>query len=290
MTTKTKLVKTSGQSASRSTAVVRSDVAIELSHVSQAFGDQRVLRDVSFHVRRGETLALIGESGCGKSVTTKLLAGLLAVQSGDVLWDGRSVRDRDAAELRRDRLRMGYLFQGAALFDSMSVFENVAFGLRENTTLRDAQIHEVVADRLREVGLSIDVGKKHPADLSGGMRKRVGLARALAMSPDVMFYDEPTTGLDPIMSGVINDLILQTQQRRKVTSIVVTHDMTTVRHVADHVIMLFPLAKLRPEEPQVVFSGTSDDVFASSDPRVAPFVGFGVHPLTANGQIKESDR
>ncbi|WP_010587584.1 ABC transporter ATP-binding protein [Schlesneria paludicola] len=280
MATKTKLVKTGGPTATRGTATVRSDVAVELSHVSHAFGDQQVLRDLSFRVRRGETLALIGESGCGKSVTTKLLAGLLAVQAGDVLWDGRSVRDRDVAELRRDRLRMGYLFQGAALFDSMSVFENIAFGLRENTALRDAQIREIVADRLREVGLSMDVGNKHPADLSGGMRKRVGLARALAMSPDVMFYDEPTTGLDPIMSGVINDLILQTQQRRKVTSIVVTHDMTTVRHVADQVVMLYPLAKLKPDERQMVFSGTGDDVFASGDPRVAPFVGNGVRPST----------
>lgn len=246
--------------------------AAELLGVSQWFGTQQVLRDISFQVHRGETLVLIGESGCGKSVTTKLLAGLMAPTDGDVLWDGRSVRDRKASEMRRDRLRLGYLFQGAALFDSQSVFENVAFGLRENTTLREMQIREIVSDRLREVGLSDAVGDKRPSDLSGGMKKRVGLARALAMSPEIMIYDEPTTGLDPVMSGVINELILQTQQRRQVTSIVVTHDMTTVHKVADRVIMLFALAQLRADDSQIVFEGTREELFSNDDPRIAGFV------------------
>ena len=247
-------------------------IAAEFSNVGQSFGQQQVLRNISLKVRQGETLVLIGESGCGKSVTTKLLAGLLEPTTGDVLWHGRSVRSRNAVEMRRDRLKLGYLFQGAALFDSMNVYENIAFGLRENTKMREPQIAEIVRDRLREVGLAETDGHKRPADLSGGMKKRVGLARALAMSPDIIFYDEPTTGLDPVMSGVIDDLIVQTQQRRQVTSIVVTHDMTTVRRVADRVIMLYPLGKLDRTESQIVFEGPCDEIFATNDERVSRFV------------------
>jgi phospholipid/cholesterol/gamma-HCH transport system ATP-binding protein len=169
-------------------------------------------------------------------------------------------------------LRFGYLFQGAALFDSLSVFENIAFGLRENFTLREPEIRTNVFDRLREVGLGDHVADKRTGELSGGMRKRVGLARALAMSPDVMFYDEPTTGLDPVMSGVIDELILQTQERRRVTSIVVTHDMSTVRRVADRVVMLYPLARLTADESQIVFQGSCEQLFESGDPRVSQFV------------------
>lgn len=247
-------------------------VMAELSHVDRSFGRQPVLRDLSLQVRRGKTVVLIGESGCGKSVTTKLLAGLLEPDSGDVLWEDRPIRKRSTDEMRRDRLRLGYVFQGAALFDSLSVFENIAFGLRENKSLPESEIQTIVNDRLREVGLAGSVGNKRTSDLSGGMRKRVGLARALAMSPDLMFYDEPTTGLDPVMSGVIDELILQTQERRHVTSVVVTHDMTTVRRVADHVIMLYPLSRLSRDEPQIVFEGSRDELFATDDRRVAQFV------------------
>lgn len=200
------------------------------------------------------------------------------------------MRRRNTAEMHRDRLRMGYLFQGAALFDSMSVFENIAFGLRENTQLREVQIREIVSDRLREVGLAREVGEKRPADLSGGMKKRVGMARALAMSPEVMFYDEPTTGLDPLMSGVINDLILQTQQRRQVTSVVVTHDMTTVRQVADRVVMLYPLGKLQPQESQIVFQGTCDEAFASEDPRIAQFVHADIGSSLSRRSFKDQSK
>ena len=154
----------------------------------------------------------------------------------------------------------------------MNVFENIAFGLRENTTLTESQIQQIVHERLREVGLTDNVIHKRPSDLSGGMKKRVGLARALAMSPDIVFYDEPTTGLDPIMSGVINDLIIQTQARRHVTSVVVTHDMNTVRLVADRVIMLFPQNGLAADESQIIFEGSPHEVFESDNPRVSQFV------------------
>ena len=247
-------------------------VTARLSHVCMSFASQMVLRDISLQVKQGETLVLIGESGCGKSVTTKLLARLLEPTSGQVLWQDRPVRNRNSAEMRRDRLKLGYLFQGAALFDSLNVFENVAFSLRENTRMREPEIREIVFDRLREVGLSDNVSGKRTSELSGGMKKRVGLARALAMSPDVVFYDEPTTGLDPIMSGVINELIAQTQERRQVTSVVVTHDMTTVRRVADRVVMLYPLGRLQPDEPQIVFEGSCEEAFAADDPRVSRFV------------------
>jgi len=245
---------------------------IELHNVTRRFGSQTILRDVTLRVRRGETLVIIGESGCGKSVTMKLMMDLIPPSAGEVLWDGRPVRQRSDREIAQERLRFGYVFQMAALFDSMTVFENVAFGLRQNTRTPDEQVRQIVVDRLRDVGLPSGVCEKKPAELSGGMRKRVGLARALAMDPEVVLYDEPTTGLDPIMSDVINELILQTRTQKNVTSVVVTHDMQTVRKVADRVVMLFPLSRLNPDEPQIVFEGTAEEAFACTDPRVHQFI------------------
>lgn len=245
---------------------------IEFRHVSRRFGSQEVLRDVCFEIERGETVAIIGESGCGKSVTMKLLIGLVGPTSGQVLLDARPLSDRSERELTRERLRFGYLFQSAALFDSLSVAENVAFGLRQNSQHSEQEIEQMVLQRLHEVGLPASVRAKKPAELSGGMKKRVGLARALALAPEIILYDEPTTGLDPIMSDVINGLITQTRDRRPNTSIVVTHDMVTVGRVADRVLMLYPLTRLQPDEPQIIFNGTPAEAFSSSDPRVYQFV------------------
>jgi len=164
------------------------------------------------------------------------------------------------------------VFQQAALFDSLTVADNVAFGLRQNTRMREPEIARVVRDRLRDVGLPEVAAGKKPAELSGGMRKRVGLARALALSPEVMLYDEPTTGLDPIMSDVINELILQARERHPITSIVVTHDMVTVGRTVDRVIMLYPLPRLGPDESQIIFDGTPAEAFSAADPRVYQFV------------------
>ena len=245
----------------------------ELRNVSKRFGTQPVLRDISLEVRAGETLVIIGESGCGKSVTLKLLMNLLRPESGTVTWDGRPLGSLSDRVMTRERLRFGYLFQSAALFDSMSVFENVAFGLRQNTRMPEDQIQAIVRERLKDVGLRADVvADKMPAQLSGGMRKRVGLARALALDPEVILYDEPTTGLDPIMSDVINELILQTRERRPVTSIVVTHDMVTVQKVATRIVMFYPLSRLRPDQSQIIFEGTSDEAFDSPDRRISQFV------------------
>ncbi|HLJ93236.1 MAG TPA: ABC transporter ATP-binding protein [Gemmataceae bacterium] len=251
----------------------KSDAAlVALEHVSVQFGSQRILRDIGLAVQRGETLVVIGESGCGKTVLLKLMIGLLRPAAGRVLFDGRVLADLSDRELTRQRLRFGFLFQGAALFDSLTVFENVAFSLREQGRLTEHEIEDRVRQRLQEVGLPAEVEAKKPAELSGGMKKRVGLARALAIDPEVMLYDEPTTGLDPIMSDVINELILQTRRRRPVTSIVVTHDMRTVQKVADRVIMLHPLGRLRPGESQILFSGSPAELHDCPDPRVRQFV------------------
>jgi len=245
---------------------------IEMAGVSQWFGSQMVLRDISLSIKEGETLVIIGESGCGKSVTLKLMMALIEPSRGRLSWRGRSLKNRRESELAKERLRFGFLFQGAALFDSMSVYDNVAFGLRQNTDLSEQRIRAIVQDRIKEVGLKPGVCERKPADLSGGMKKRVALARALAMEPEVMFYDEPTTGLDPVMSDVINELILRTHDRGHVTSIVVTHDMRTVDRVADRVVMLCPVAQVPENESQILFEGTAAELMASTDPRVDQFV------------------
>jgi phospholipid/cholesterol/gamma-HCH transport system ATP-binding protein len=234
-------------------------------------------------VKRGQNLVVIGESGCGKTVMLKLIVGLLRPTSGRVLFDGEVLAELNDRELTRQRLRIGFLFQGAALFDSLNVFDNVAFGMRANG-VGETEASERVRQRLREVGLVGSVETKMPAELSGGMRKRVGLARALALNPEIMLYDEPTTGLDPIMSDVINELVLRARTRQPMTSVVVTHDMKTVRRVADRVIMLYPLARLNETEPQVLFDGSLADLECCADPRVKAFVeGDARGRMEANG-------
>jgi phospholipid/cholesterol/gamma-HCH transport system ATP-binding protein len=245
---------------------------IRFDGVAMHFGPQRVLRDISLTIPRGQTLVVIGESGCGKTVLLKLIIGLLAPSAGRVTFDGQVLVDLSDRELTRQRLRFGFLFQGAALFDSLDVFDNVAFGLRIQGQRVETEIREIVRQRLQEVGLPANVEVKKPAELSGGMKKRVGLARALALSPEVMLYDEPTTGLDPIMTDVINELIRQTRQRHPVTSIVVTHDLKTVTKVADRIVMLYPLSRLNPGESQILFDGTPEQLHLCQDPRVVQFV------------------
>jgi len=245
---------------------------IRLDRVSVEFGRQRVLHDVTLHIPRGQTVVVIGESGCGKTVLLKLIIGLLRPTAGSVTFDGRVLADLSDRDLTQERLRFGFLFQGAALFDSLTVYDNVAFGLREQRKLSEKKIEETVRGRLQEVGLPRGIDTKKPVELSGGMKKRVGLARALAMNPEVMLYDEPTTGLDPIMSDVINELILQTREKHPVTSIVVTHDMKTVHKVADRVLMLCPLARVRAGEAQVLYDGPPDGLATHGDERVRQFV------------------
>ena len=245
---------------------------VELEHVSMRFRRHEVLRDVSLRVLPGETVCVIGESGCGKTVMLKLMIGLLRPTEGVVRFDGRDLASLDEREMVGVRLRFGFVFQMAALFDSLTIFDNVAFGPREHNLFDRETLEKVVAERLQEVGLPLGLEHKKPAELSGGQRKRVGLARALALDPEVMLYDEPTTGLDPIMTDVINELILQTQSAKKATSVVVTHEMKTVAKVADRVVMLYPLPRLRPDEPQMIYDGPPDDLERNPDDRVRQFV------------------
>jgi phospholipid/cholesterol/gamma-HCH transport system ATP-binding protein len=245
---------------------------IELNDLSVAFGRQPVLRDLTLSVPPGQTLAVIGESGCGKTVLLKAIIGLLPPTSGHVVFDGRRIDQLSDRELTAQRARFGFVFQNAALFDSMTVAENIAFPLCENRHMRRQQAERFVNERLAEVGLPTAVKPKRPAQLSGGMRKRVGLARALVMNPEVLLYDEPTTGLDPIMSDVINELIVRTRSQHHVTSIVVTHDMKNAQKVANRIVMLYPLSRLAPNEPQIIFDGTPQEIVQSKDKRVSQFV------------------
>ena len=245
---------------------------IQLDQVEIHFGHQSVLRDISLTIPRGQTLAVIGESGCGKTVLLKTIIGLLRPAFGSVSFDGRDLAALGEKELTRQRIRFGFLFQQAALFDSMTIAQNVAFPLRQHSSKSPEEIRGIVLARLAEVGLPENILSKKPAELSGGMRKRVGLARALALEPEVILYDEPTTGLDPIMADVINELILGTRKHHPVTSIVVTHDMRTAQKVADRVVMLYPLSRLSTGEPQILYDGPADRIGRADDSRVSQFV------------------
>ena len=238
------------QDATPSMSQTTEEHLIELNDVSVQFGRQTVLRSLSLSIPAGQTVAIIGESGCGKTVLMKTIIGLVNPSKGHVRFDGQHLRQLDEQELARQHIRFGYVFQNAT----------------------SAQIDEILTARLFEVGLPKSVIRKKPAELSGGMRKRVGLARALVLNPEVILYDEPTTGLDPIMSDVINELILRTRHHYTVTSIIVTHDMMTTRKVPDRVIMLYPAARLDPDEPQIIFDGRPDQLDEVRDRRVRQFV------------------
>ena len=266
----------SGREAAKRTAPTPGDgdggPILELEGVTMRFRQQTVLRDINLKIDRGQTVCIIGESGCGKTVMLKLMIGLLKPSRGVVRFDGRDLATLKEHEMVRVRLRFGFLFQSAALFDSLTIYDNVAFGPREHNLFDRSTLEQVVADRLQEVGLPVGLETKKPAELSGGQRKRVGLARALALDPEVMLYDEPTTGLDPIMTDVINELILQTQRTKKATGVVVTHEMKTVVKVADRVVMLYPLARLSPDEPQMIYDGPPEGLEDHVDKRIRQFV------------------
>jgi phospholipid/cholesterol/gamma-HCH transport system ATP-binding protein len=238
---------------------------IELKHVSKRFFENVVLDDVSLEVRRGETLALLGPSGVGKSVLLKHIIGLIRPDSGDVVVDGLNVAHLGRKELSQLRTRIGYVFQNGALFDSMDVFENIRLGITDETSYRDLKFaHHRVQECLKLVNLQPDVAKKMPSELSGGMRKRVGIARAIAGKPTYLLYDEPTSGLDPVNSDVIDGLIERLQQELGVTSVVVSHDVRGSFKVADRIALLWQ-AKIRAV-------GAAEEILASQDPAVQQFL------------------
>ncbi|MEM6364224.1 MAG: ATP-binding cassette domain-containing protein [Planctomycetota bacterium] len=254
-------------------AAINETNLIEVNHVDVAFDGVSVLRDISTTIVRGQTVAVIGESGCGKTVFMKTIVALVKPDRGCVRFDGVDLNGLSPTQLATERRRFGFVFQHAALFDSMSVFDNVAFPIRQNEPETDeGEINHRVRKHLAEVGLPDDVTFKRPAELSGGMQKRVGLARALVLRPELIVYDEPTTGLDPIMSDVINELILHTRRLYPVTSIVVTHDMHTARKVADRVLMFYPRRRLHSGESQILFDGPPSGLDNAEDRRVRQFV------------------
>jgi phospholipid/cholesterol/gamma-HCH transport system ATP-binding protein len=245
---------------------------LQVDDLSVRFGRHQVLRDIALDIPAGETLVVLGESGCGKTVLLKTMIGLVRPERGAVRFEGRGLAGMPDRELAHLRTRYGFVFQGAALFDSLTIEDNIAFPLREHTRVPATEARDIVVSLLDEVGLPRSVLGKKPVELSGGMRKRAGIARALALDPVLILYDEPTTGLDPIMSDVINELILRVSKRPGVTSVVVTHDMNTARKVADRIIMLYPLFRLGADQPQVVFMGTPAELDRSRDPRIRQFV------------------
>ena len=245
---------------------------IRLTDVHKSFGSNHVLRGVNLHVPKGQSMVVIGGSGTGKSVLIKSVLGLVTPESGTIEVDGADVTqaDRDAF-----LARFGMLFQGAALFDSLPVWQNVAFRLLRGSLARPwDQARAVAIDKLRRVGLDADVADRLPAELSGGMQKRVGLARAIAADPEIIFFDEPTTGLDPIMAGVINDLIREIVTEMGATAVTITHDMTSVRAIADQVAML--------HDGKVRWCGPINDLDSTDDPYVQQFIhGRAEGPIAA---------
>lgn len=243
---------------------------ITLSQVTKSFDSNHVLRGVDLHVPRGESMVIIGGSGTGKSICIKCILGLIQPDSGKITVDGQNV---NRAERDAFLARFGMLFQGGALFDSMPIWQNVAFRLLRGSLQRPkAEAREIAVEKLRRVGLSSDVADLYPSELSGGMQKRVGLARAIAAEPEIIFFDEPTTGLDPIMSGVINELIREIVVEMGATAITITHDMSSVRAISDKVAML--------HNGVIQWTGAVSDLDNSGDPYVDQFIsGSAVGPI-----------
>jgi phospholipid/cholesterol/gamma-HCH transport system ATP-binding protein len=236
---------------------------IRIRGIEKSFGPHKVLRGVDLDVERGKINIIIGGSGQGKSVIMKHLMGLLKPDTGHIWVDGEDIVPLDDYELNRVRKKFGMLFQYAALFDSLTVEENVAFPLVEHTTMPRAEIHKVVIDRLATLGLK-NIERKYPAEISGGMRKRVGLARALVLQPQILLYDEPTTGLDPIATKNVDDMIRDISKETGVTSVVISHDMASTFRIADRISML--------HEGQIVASGHPDEVLQSTNEFLRAFV------------------
>ena len=250
---------------------------IELRNIDKSFGGRQVLRDLSFSVEQGESLVIVGGSGTGKSVTLKHIIGLLRPDRGQVIIDGHDITPMKDVALNQFRRRFGMSFQEGALFDSMSVFENIAFPLRRHTKMTEAEIRARVEECLEDVHLH-GVDNRRPSELSGGMRRRVGFARAISLKPEILLFDEPTTGLDPVISDVIADLIEEMDVKLGTTTVTITHDMKVAFKIADRVAMLY--------KGHIIEQGTPESFQESSNPIVRQFIeGRAEGPLTENDEV-----
>ena len=237
---------------------------IEIKNLRKAFGKKVVLDGVDIEIKQGESLVVIGGSGTGKSVLIKCIQGILTPDEGSIKIDGQDIVQLSRKDAEQSYSKMGMLFQGAALFDSLTVWENVAFGLIENKKMPRKQAKSEAIRVLRQVGLAPDVADLSPSELSGGMQKRVGLARAIATKPEIIFFDEPTTGLDPIMSDVINDLIIESVKGLGATALTITHDMASARKIADKIAMLY--------KGKIIWQGTVKEMDKTDNPYVQQFI------------------
>lgn len=251
---------------------------IEMRNVHKSFGSKQVLRGIDLTVEKGTSMVIIGGSGTGKSVTLKCVLGLMKPDSGSILVDGQETTDMNEKERDEQMKKFGMLFQGGALFDSLPVWENVAFGLIHSEKMDRDDARVIAIEKLTAVGLGAKVADLYPAELSGGMQKRVSLARAIATNPEVIFFDEPTTGLDPIMADVINDLIVQCVKDLGATALTITHDMASARKIADNVAMIY--------EGQIIWSDSIRNLENSGNPYVEQFIhGRADGPITKHGNM-----
>lgn len=237
---------------------------IAVSGLHKRFGRNQVLAGVDLEIGRGKSMAIIGGSGSGKSVTLKCILGIIRPDSGSIKIDGREVTGLSVSEREKVQAKIGMLFQGSALFDSMSVWENVAFGLMQAQGMRPKPAHEKALAAMAKVGLEPDLAEINPAELSAGMQKRVGLARAIAPSPEILFFDEPTTGLDPIMAGIIDALIVEQVRELGATALTITHDMKSARRIADTIAMIY--------QGKIIWCGPACDIDACTQPHVRQFI------------------
>jgi len=237
---------------------------IKMDNVHKSFGPKKVLQGFDLSIAKGKSLVIIGGSGTGKSVALKCILGILKPDQGSITVDGAEITSLSNRELKPILAKIGMLFQGAALFDSIPVWQNVAFGLIQGKGMNKQDAREIAIEKLRRVGLTPDVGDLSPAELSGGMQKRVGLARAIASEPEIIFFDEPTTGLDPIMADVINDLIVECVQELGATTLSITHDMASARKIADRIAMLY--------QGQIIWEGDKSEIDTSGNDYVDQFI------------------
>lgn len=237
---------------------------IELKNVYKSFGSKYVLRDFDLSIYKGQSVVMLGQSGMGKSVSIRLMLGLLEADSGSIKINGNEISNFSDKEFYENNKKMGMLFQNGALFDSMTVWENVAFGLINVEKMNPEVARKIAIEKLADVGLTAKVADMMPSELSGGMKKRVGLARAIATNPEIIFFDEPTTGLDPIMSDVINDLIVRCVKQLGATALTITHDIASAKKIADRIVMLY--------DGKIIWDGTPDDLSHPNNDYVEHFV------------------